>query len=80
MRYTVQHRYSAYRDGQLFGPWEPDIEVELDDLDAEWVNRDSEGTLKPVDAAPEPEPAPEPPAPESTPEPEPAPPKRGRRS
>lgn len=70
MRYTVQHRYTAYRDGQLFGPWEPDVEVELDEPDAEWVNRDSEDTLKPVDAAPEP--APEPPTSE------PAPPKRGR--
>lgn len=81
MRYTVQHRYTASRDGQTFGPWDPGTEVELDEPDADWVNRDSEGTLKPVDAAPEL--APEPSAPEPAPvtpeaEPEPAPTKRGR--
>lgn len=58
-RYTVQHRYTAVRDGRRIGPWEPDTEVELSDHDAEWVNRDSPGTLTPVDP-PEPEPEPEP--------------------
>lgn len=61
-RYTVQHRYAASRDGQTFGPWEPDTEVDLDEPDAEWVNRDSAGTLEPVDQGddPDPEPTPDP--------------------
>lgn len=66
MRYVVQHNYTAYRDGRLFGPWEAGTEVELDELDAEWVNRDSAGTLVSVDQAdttdsvPDPEPTPGP--------------------
>lgn len=50
-RYTVQQRYFARRDGKTFGPWSPDDEnpvVELPDADAEWVNRDAPGTLKPL--------------------------------
>jgi hypothetical protein len=44
-RFTVKQRYTAYRDGKQFGPWEPDSEIELDAPDAEWVERDSPGTL-----------------------------------
>lgn len=55
-RYTVAHRYTSQRDGQTFGPWEPGDEVELEQADAEWVNRDSPGALAlpapPAKAAP----------------------------
>lgn len=54
-RFVVAHAYSARRDGRLFGPWEPGTEVELDEADAAWVERDSPGVF----AAPEPEPEPE---------------------
>lgn len=48
MRYIVQHAYRSRRDGRDFGPWEEGESVELDnELDAEWVNRDSPGTLEP---------------------------------
>lgn len=43
--YAVNHRYSAFRDGAQFGPYEPGTFVELSEADAEWVNRDSPGTL-----------------------------------
>ena len=52
MRYTVKHNYKSYRDGQQFGPWEAGTEVELDEPDAEWVERDSPGALEPVKAKP----------------------------
>lgn len=45
-RYTVNHRYSSNHNGRQFGPWEPGIEIELDEPDAEWVNRDSPGTVE----------------------------------
>lgn len=48
--YAVNHRYSARRDGQTFGPYEPDTTVELDEADAEWINRDSPGCLTAADA------------------------------
>lgn len=53
-RYQLAHGYSAYRDGQQFGPWAKGDEVELDQVDADWVNRDSPGALseaKPKPAA-----------------------------
>jgi hypothetical protein len=46
--YQVNHRYTSKRDGINFGPYEPGATVELLDADAEWVNRDSPGTLTPV--------------------------------
>lgn len=63
--YRVNHRYSARRDGQDFGPYIEGSTVELTEDDAAWVNRDSEGVLSPlVEEAPAPaevEKAPEPP-------------------
>lgn len=44
-RYLVVHRYSAVRDGQQLGPWQPGDEVELTEADAAWVCRDSAGVL-----------------------------------
>lgn len=44
-RYQVQHPYAAFRDGRQFGPWDTGEQVELDPVDADWVNRDSPGTL-----------------------------------
>jgi hypothetical protein len=49
-RYTVAHSYAAHRDGRTFGPWAPGEQVELDEADAAWVERDSPGVF----AAPEP--------------------------
>jgi hypothetical protein len=46
--YHVNHRYGATRDGIKFGPYEPGHTVELSEVDAEWVNRDSPGTLSSV--------------------------------
>lgn len=43
--YDVQHRYAAYRDGRQIGPWVEGDRVELSTEDAQWVNRDSPGTL-----------------------------------
>lgn len=43
--YTVNHRYTSRRDGVQFGPYEPGTVVQLDESDAEWVNRDSPGCL-----------------------------------
>lgn len=45
--YTVARRYTARRDGQTFGPWEPGDQVDLEPDDADWVNRDSPGALEP---------------------------------
>lgn len=45
MRYTVNHAYSARRDGKVFGPWVAGDIIEIDQADGEWVNRDSAGTL-----------------------------------
>lgn len=46
--YAVNHRYRAVRDGDVFGPYEPGMTVELGEDDAAWVNRDSPGALQPV--------------------------------
>lgn len=47
-RYKVNHRYAAYTtafgDGEQIG-LEEGAEVELDEERAEWINRDSPGTL-----------------------------------
>lgn len=51
-RYTVKHAYAASRDGLQFGPWEKGSEVELDQADAEWVERDSPGALVEVQPKP----------------------------
>jgi hypothetical protein len=50
-KYLVNHVYAAHTDGTYYGPWTPGETVELDEHLAEWVNRDSEGTLT---ALPEP--------------------------
>lgn len=57
--YTVQHNYRSTRDGQEFGPWTAGDVVQLDQADADWVNRDSPGALTAAEPAPAPEPAPE---------------------
>lgn len=45
-RYRVQHRYRSAG----YGPWEAGDQITLDDpADAEFVNRDSPGTLVEVD-------------------------------
>lgn len=44
-RYRVEHRYAS----STYGPWTEGDHVELDPEQAEWVNHDSEGTLKLVD-------------------------------
>ncbi len=46
--YTVNHSYRSSRDGRTFGPFVPGTTVELDEADAEWVDRDSPGALSPV--------------------------------
>lgn len=46
MKYTVKHAYSSQRDGKRFGPWAKGDVVELDEHDAEWVLRDSPGSLE----------------------------------
>lgn len=43
--YHVNHRYRASRDGRQFGPFEAGQTLELDDADAEWIERDSPGCL-----------------------------------
>jgi hypothetical protein len=53
-RYRVNHRYSSYRDGRRFGPWEAGETVELEEADAAWVNRDSGGCLEADQPKPEP--------------------------
>lgn len=50
-QYTVQHRYSAYRDGIRFGPWDKGDTIDLSEADADWINRDSEGCVAPVKLA-----------------------------
>ena len=47
--YKLNHGYTSRRDGQTFGPWEKGEVVELDQADAEWIERDSPGALSPVD-------------------------------
>lgn len=64
-KYTIEHNYDAFRDGKRFGPWAAGDEVEIDDVDVDWVRRDSPGVLaeakkekapaKKVTAAPPPE-------------------------
>jgi hypothetical protein len=44
-RYRVEHRYAS----STHGPWVEGDHVELSEEEAEWVNHDSEGTLKLVD-------------------------------
>jgi len=46
-RYTVNHNYKAFSDGKHYGPLVGGTTVELDEADAEWVNRDSPGCLSP---------------------------------
>lgn len=53
--YVVNRRYSATRDGQRFGSWPVGSEVDLPAADADWINRDSPGTLSPPTAAQGPE-------------------------
>lgn len=58
-KYEVNHRYQSYRDGAQYGPYEPGTVIDLDDVDAEWVNRDSPGALSPVGLEPALIPAPQ---------------------
>jgi len=51
--YEVGHRYTASRDGKTFGPWEQGDVVALDQPDAEWVERDSPGTLLTIEVGDE---------------------------
>ena len=55
-RYVVQQRYAARGPSDQLGPWRVGTEVDLDDAVAEWVNRDSAGTLVAVEV-PDDEPA-----------------------
>lgn len=48
-RYNVNHGYRSYSDGRQFGPFVAGETVELDEREAEWVERDSPGCLTPVD-------------------------------
>jgi hypothetical protein len=48
-RYVAGHAYTARRDGHTFGPWAAGDVVELDQADADWVNRDSPGALDSAD-------------------------------
>lgn len=50
--FTVVHDYAAQRDGQRFGPWQAGDVIDLEPADAEWVLRDSPGSLTAVEAAP----------------------------
>jgi len=45
VRYAVLHNYSSTD----FGPWEKGSTIILDEESAEWVNRDSPGTLAEID-------------------------------
>ncbi|WP_328465528.1 hypothetical protein OHA21_43825 [Actinoplanes sp. NBC_00393] len=51
-KFTVNHAYKASRDGQQLGPWKPGDVVDLEQADADWVNRDSPGCMSPTSAAP----------------------------
>ena len=51
-RYTIAHAYRSSRDGVAFGPWEAGETVDLEDADAEWLERDSPGVLVPEPEAP----------------------------
>lgn len=44
-KYLVNHSYTSRGDGVQYGPWSPGDSVELLEAVAEWVNRDSPGTL-----------------------------------
>jgi hypothetical protein len=44
-RYAVVHRYSSTDHG----PWDEGTTIELDEASADWVNRDSPGTLAEID-------------------------------
>lgn len=57
-RYRAARDYRASSSGVSHG-YTQGAECEVDDATAEWVNRDSPGTLVPLDAAPEPEPEPD---------------------
>ena len=50
VRYLVEHDYRAYSDGQWVGPWRAGDVVQIDAGVAAWVNRDSPGTLTPIDS------------------------------
>ena len=53
-RFTVNHAYRAERsDANLtvFGPWSAGEEVEVDQVDADWINADSQGALVPASSA-----------------------------
>lgn len=51
--FELNHAYSARRDGRQFGPWQAGEVVDLEQADAEWVERDSPGALR--QPRPEPE-------------------------
>lgn len=55
-RYQICHSYRSFRDGQSYGPWEAGGVIDLSEADADWVNRDSPGTLALPEAAVEAEP------------------------
>lgn len=50
--FTLIHSYASQRDGQRFGPWQAGDVVDLEQADAEWILRDSPGSLCPVDDLP----------------------------
>jgi hypothetical protein len=59
-QYQLKHAYTSRRDGRTFGPWAVGDVVDLDQDDADWIDRDSPGALTtPAAADPEPEPEPE---------------------
>lgn len=51
-RYNVTQNYKSRRDGLDYGPWEAGGQIDLSEADADWVNRDSPGTLTPVEGKP----------------------------
>lgn len=44
-RYEVQHSYRS----NDYGPYERGTQVEMDPAEADWINRDSPGTLREID-------------------------------
>lgn len=46
--FEVARPYRSWRDGRVFGPWQAGEVVDLDDADADWINRDSPGALAPA--------------------------------